>query len=86
MTTGDAMAAKRVTSTIPIVAVGGALLEAGAVASLARPGGNITGITVGQNVLAAKRLELLKEALPNISRVAVLMASYGGRRSWARTC
>ena len=77
-TTGDALAANRVTSTIPIVAVGGALLEAGAVTSLARPGGNLTGITVGQNALAAKRLELLKEALPSVSRVAVLMSSYRG--------
>ena len=47
-------------------------------ASLARPGGNVTGITSGQNELSAKRLELLKEALPTISRVAVLMAPYRG--------
>jgi putative tryptophan/tyrosine transport system substrate-binding protein len=75
--TGAALAAKRATSTIPIVSAGaGALVEAGAVASLARPGGNVTGLTALTTELSAKRLELLKEAVPNISRVAVLMSPY----------
>jgi len=74
-TTGATLAAKRATSTIPIVAAaGGALVEFGAVASLARPGGNVTGLTVFATELSAKRLALLKEALPNIARVAVLMS------------
>ena len=67
------LAAKRATSTIPIV-VGGAgdLVGAGLVASLARPGGNITGSTNLDPELSAKRLALLKEVLPKLSRVAVL--------------
>ena len=77
--TGAALAAKQATSTIPIVSTAaGALVESGAVASLARPGGNVTGLTSVQTELAAKRLELLKEAMPNISRVAVLMSPYRG--------
>jgi putative ABC transport system substrate-binding protein len=66
-------AAQRATRAIPIV-MGGAIVdpvEAGFVASLARPGGNITGLTNLQLELHAKRLELLKEASPRISRVAV---------------
>jgi putative tryptophan/tyrosine transport system substrate-binding protein len=78
-TTGATLDAKRMTNTIPIVAAGaGALVESGAVASLARPGGNVTGLSGVQTELSAKRLELLKEALPNITRVAALMSPYRG--------
>jgi putative ABC transport system substrate-binding protein len=67
------LAAKQATSTIPIVAASADnLIEAGVVASLARPGGNITGSTRVDADFSAKRLELLKEAVPKISRVAVL--------------
>ena len=67
------VAAKQATSTIPIV-VGGAgdLVGEGLVASLARPGGNVTGFTNVDSDLSAKRLQLLREALPKVSRVAVL--------------
>ena len=67
-------AAKRATRTIPIV-MGGVHVdpvEAGIVASLARPGGNITGLTNLAAKLHTKQLELLKEAFPQISRVAIL--------------
>ena len=67
-------AAQRTTRTIPIV-MGGVHVdpvEAGFVASLARPGGNITGLTNLSSKLHPKRLELLKEAFPRISRVAIL--------------
>jgi ABC-type uncharacterized transport system substrate-binding protein len=71
--TPAAQAAKDATSTIPIVmAVSAAPIEAGLVASLARPGGNVTGLSVMAPELGGKRLELLKEVLPNVSRVAVL--------------
>ena len=68
-----AEAAKAATSSIPIV-VGGAgdVVGTGLIASLARPGGNVTGINDQATVLSAKRLELLKEAVPKASRVAVL--------------
>jgi putative ABC transport system substrate-binding protein len=66
-------AAKNATSTIPVVMVGVAdAVEQRLVASLARPGGNITGVTVPFAQLATKQLELLKEADPRLSRVAVL--------------
>ena len=66
-------AAQKATSTIPIVMAGvGNAVSRGFVASLAKPGGNITGLTTRSPDLADKRLELLKELLPNISRVALL--------------
>jgi ABC-type uncharacterized transport system substrate-binding protein len=66
-------AAKRATDTIPIVfAVSGNPLATGYVASLARPGGNVTGLSVMDYELSGKRLELLTETLRKASRVAVL--------------
>jgi putative tryptophan/tyrosine transport system substrate-binding protein len=67
-------AAKNATKTIPIVMMGGGLdpVEAGLVESLARPGGNVTGLTLLSGELGGKRLELLKEAVPKLARVAVL--------------
>ena len=68
-----ARAAKQATKTIPIVmAVIGDAVGAGLVASLARPGGNITGLTSISSELYGKRLELLREVSPKISRVAIL--------------
>jgi putative ABC transport system substrate-binding protein len=73
---GDAWirAAKNATKMIPIVMVGAGSdpVEAGHVESLARPGGNVTGITNLSRELGGKRLELLKEAVPKLTRVAVL--------------
>ena len=67
-------AAKDATKTIPIVMIGSGSdpVEAGFVESLARPGGNVTGITNLSRELGGKRLDLLKEAAPKIVRVAVL--------------
>jgi putative tryptophan/tyrosine transport system substrate-binding protein len=67
-------AAKNATKTIPIVmvGVGSDPVRAGFVESLARPGGNVTGLTALNTELGGKRLELLKEAVPKLSRVAVL--------------
>lgn len=64
--------AQQATTTIPIVATVGFPVESGFAASLARPGGNITGVSVQADELAAKRLELLKQAVPKATRVAVL--------------
>jgi putative ABC transport system substrate-binding protein len=67
------LAAKRATSTIPIVmAAAGDPVGSGLVASLARPGGNVTGLSGMEPDLGGKRLELLKEVVPGISRVAIL--------------
>ena len=67
-------AAKEATKTIPIVMVTTQNpVAAGFVDSLARPGGNITGVTLLQRELSGKRLELLKEVVPGISRVGALM-------------
>jgi putative ABC transport system substrate-binding protein len=78
--TGGAIAiraAKNATKTIPIVMVGSGIdpVVAGLVESLARPGGNVTGITNLTRELGGKRLELLKEAIPKVARVAVLYES-----------
>jgi putative ABC transport system substrate-binding protein len=67
-------AAKNASKTIPIIMTGGGSdpVEAGLVESLARPGGNVTGITNLGRELGGKRLELFKEAIPTLARVAVL--------------
>jgi putative ABC transport system substrate-binding protein len=71
--TAAAVAVQKVTKTIPIVLTGSAdPVAAGLVASLAQPGGNITGSTFMAPELATKQLELLKEIIPRLSRVAVL--------------
>ena len=67
------MAAKKATKTIPVVmAISDDAVESGLIASLARPGGNLTGLTFPRTELGGKRLQLLKEAVPGASRVAVL--------------
>ncbi|MGZ5836387.1 MAG: ABC transporter substrate-binding protein, partial [Xanthobacteraceae bacterium] len=72
-TTPGVSAAKRATTTIPIVfASVGDAVAVGLVASLARPGGNVTGTSYFLPELAAKRLELLKEAIPGLTRTGVL--------------
>ncbi len=75
-------AAKQATSTIPIVMSGSSAdpIKAGFVVSLARPGGNITGLTNLETELHPKRLELLKEAFPQISRVAIIWPIYQQER------
>ena len=71
--TSDALAAQKATRTIPIVmASAGDPVASGLVESLARPGGNITGLSQMNQELVGKRLELLKEMVPKLSRVAVL--------------
>jgi putative ABC transport system substrate-binding protein len=74
--TAPTLAAQAATKTIPIVMVGVAdPVDAGIVASLARPGGNITGVSVNAAEISAKRVQLLQEAMPKLSRVAVLWNS-----------
>jgi putative ABC transport system substrate-binding protein len=69
----QALAAKRATTTIPVVmATAGDPLRLGVVSSLARPGGNVTGVTLYGTELSAKRIELFREAVPVIKRLAFL--------------
>ena len=70
--TAAVRALKKATTTVPLVTVSGDPVRAGFVTSLARPGGNITGLANLTPELAGKRLELLKEVFPQISRVAIL--------------
>jgi putative ABC transport system substrate-binding protein len=71
--TAAALAAKRATSTLPIVLVNvGDPVETGLVASLARPGGNLTGLSNLGGAVAEKQIELLAQVIPGIARVAVL--------------
>jgi putative ABC transport system substrate-binding protein len=67
-------AAKKASQTVPIVMTGRGPdpVEAGLVQSLARPGGNVTGVTFLARDMGAKRLEVLKDAVPKLTRVAVL--------------
>jgi putative ABC transport system substrate-binding protein len=73
-------AANQVTGTVPIVVpFTSDLVATGLVAGLARPGGNITGLTAMSPELTGKRLEMLKEVLPKVSRIAVLWNSVQGK-------
>jgi len=71
-TTPALVAAKKATSTIPIVGISGDPVQTGLVASLARPGGNLTGLAILTDELELKNLQLLKEVVPEVTRVAVL--------------
>lgn len=75
ITTGDgqARAASAATKSIPIIAIGVSdPVSVGMAVSLARPGGNVTGLAINATEISAKRVQLLKEAVPNLTRVAVL--------------
>ena len=81
VTTGDpqALAAKKATSTIPIVMANTAdPVASGLIASLARPGGNVTGLSSLGTELNSKRLEILKDAIPKLARVGLLRGAQGG--------
>src|SRR5215471_18659780 len=74
VTGGGVPAAKQATSTIPIVfPVAGDPVGGGFVATLARPGGNITGLSLQQTDVASKRVELLRDAVPGLRRMAILV-------------
>jgi len=71
--TPAAQAAKRATKTVPILAISiGSPIEAGLISSFARPGGNVTGNTILGSDVVTKRLQILKDALPEVSRIAFL--------------
>ena len=85
------MAARRASATIPIVmATAGDPVATGLVASLSRPGGNVTGLTQNNPEVTGKRVELLRQMLPTVTQVAVLwnpgnpVASVGARRNGGR--
>jgi putative ABC transport system substrate-binding protein len=77
LTTLAARPAKQATKTTPIVMISGDPIETGLITSLARPGGNVTGLTFLSPDLVGKRMELLKEVVPRLSRVAILWDSEG---------
>ncbi len=81
-----AQAAKKATTTVPIVYIGGGdPVAMGLVSSLARPGGNVTGVATLSQEITGKRLELLKESFPKVSRVAVLVRTgSGSAASWLK--
>src|SRR5256885_5758962 len=74
--TDATLSAKRVTSAIPIVTLMSDPIGSGLVLSFNRPGGNVTGISVQQDELAGKRVELLREVLPGLRRLAIM--AYAG--------
>ena len=79
-TGGAALAAKAATQTIPVVFVmGGDPVEVGVVASLNRPGSNVTGINVRSTDISGKRLELLSKLVPAAERIALLSSGSPGR-------
>jgi putative ABC transport system substrate-binding protein len=81
--TRETIAAKRATSSIPIVTfLHPDVIGAGLAQSLARPGGNLTGLTTLDTDLYGKRLEILKQAVPNLTRAGVLVS--GGNPSYGR--
>ena len=83
VTTPMTKVAKEVTQTVPIVMISVNPVEEGLIQSLARPGGNITGITPNTGVeTATKRVQLLKEILPGLSRVAMLQSQAENLREW----
>jgi putative tryptophan/tyrosine transport system substrate-binding protein len=71
--TGAVQAAMQATTAIPIVMIAGAPLETGLVKSLNRPGGNVTGVTSSAAQLSAKTLEVMRDMLPSLRRIAVLV-------------
>src|SRR5262249_59781244 len=69
-----ARAAQLASNTVPVVfTIGGDPIRHGLIETINRPGGHVTGILFNQNVLGAKRVELLTEIAPNVSRIALLM-------------
>jgi putative ABC transport system substrate-binding protein len=84
----DSLAAKKVTKTIPIVFTDSPSdpVKLGLVDSLARPGGNVTGFFSMAEVLAGKRLEVLKESIPKLSRVAILWyPDFASKTQWTES-
>jgi putative ABC transport system substrate-binding protein len=78
----SARAARKVTNTIPIVMTTGNPIEQGLAASLAKPGGNVTGLTVMLAEMSGKRVEILKETVPKMRRVAVVWAPSQSEAAW----
>jgi putative tryptophan/tyrosine transport system substrate-binding protein len=74
MTSGSppAIAAKRATTTIPIITISADPIGTGLVASIARPSSNVTGVFVPLSELGAKRLQILREAVPDLDSVAIV--------------
>ena len=83
--TPSVLPARNATSTIPVVFVAAIdPVATGVAASLARPGGNVTGVTAMHADLTGKRLELLKELLPKLSRIAVLVRDHPGHAQYVQ--